>query len=963
MTREPPSLCVDDVIITDDLAHRGTRAPDHAMEAAALATLVEELTERPGNLLQKLCETLVDLGVADSAGISLIEDGDAGRFRWVALAGRWEQFRGGTMPFDASPCGVVIERDTMLLFEHPERVFPTAGAEPLIHEVLLVPFHAGERPIGTLWIITHDPARMFDGEDVRILKRLGRFASAAHRMNHALASATFGRAELERAVEERSQALREREQRQSFLLNLSDALRPLTDAAEIAQLAAARLGERLGVARVFYGDVCDDRLTVTCDHASGVPSIVGEHSMAAFDYAFMGEYRPGALVSVSDVAADPRLNAAARDQLRARQVAAFVDLTLFRDDRRVGILAVQHDHPRAWTPAEEGMIREVGERVHWAIERARIDAARRKSEERYRTLFESMDEAYAVVEVLKDAEGAWADFRFIEVNPAFMSHTAMPYPVGRTATELLGNPNPRWTQLYGQVLDTGTPLRVEEAEVTLGLTFDLNIFALKGQENRVAVLFSNITERKRAEEARRASEEQFRQFGHASRDILWIREAQGLQWRYLTPAFETIYGLPREAAMAGDNYRGWLDLILPADRVRAIDAIERVRRGVPVTFEYRICRPGDGAIRWLRDTVFPILDDSGAVMLIGGVGHDFTEAREAELRLKTLVEGIPQLVWRAVDGGEWTWASPQWTEYSGQRPDAYRDWGWLDAVHPEDRAAARAAWSQALLQGGFEVEYRIRRQRDGEYRWFQTRAAPVRDEAGTIIEWLGTSTDIDDLRTMHARQQVLVAELQHRTRNLIAVVRSTAEKTMRRAANLADFRERFGDRLGALARVQGLLSRLDEHDRVTFDALIRADLRAMGVLGEGCTQRVTLDGPAGVRLRSSTVQMLAMALHELATNAAKYGALHQAGGHLAIRWWLDVEGDAGEPWLHIDWRESGVAMPDPASAPTGTGQGRELIERALPYQLRARTTYVLGRDGVHCTIAIPVSVAPFAEGA
>lgn len=100
-----------------------------------------------------------------------------------------------------------------------------------------------------------------------------------------------------------------------------------------------------------------------------------------------------------------------------------------------------------------------------------------------------------------------------------------------------------------------------------------------------------------------------------------------------------------------------------------------------------------------------------------------------------------------------------------------------------------------------------------------------------------------------------------------------------------------------------------------------------------------------------------MALHELGTNAAKYGALAHQTGRLTVRWSLDPAGPGEQPRLHIDWRESGVAMPPQGSAPQGTGQGRELIERALPYQLSARTTYRLEADGVHCTIAIPVSAS------
>jgi two-component sensor histidine kinase len=123
-----------------------------------------------------------------------------------------------------------------------------------------------------------------------------------------------------------------------------------------------------------------------------------------------------------------------------------------------------------------------------------------------------------------------------------------------------------------------------------------------------------------------------------------------------------------------------------------------------------------------------------------------------------------------------------------------------------------------------------------------------------------------------------------------------------------------------------------------------------------------MTGPAGVRLRSSTVHTLAMAIHELATNAMKYGALGQAGGRLAIDWTLEADGPGGKPWLHIDWRESGVRMASKGAWPNGTGQGRELIERALPYQLGARTTYSLGADGVHCTISIPVSATVCANG-
>jgi two-component sensor histidine kinase len=140
------------------------------------------------------------------------------------------------------------------------------------------------------------------------------------------------------------------------------------------------------------------------------------------------------------------------------------------------------------------------------------------------------------------------------------------------------------------------------------------------------------------------------------------------------------------------------------------------------------------------------------------------------------------------------------------------------------------------------------------------------------VEWLGTSTEIHALRELQARQGVLVAELQHRTRNLIAVVHSLSSKTVAEATSLEDFEERFGTRLAALSRVQGLLSHLTAGERVTFDGLLGSELSALGAAGAG-EARVTLDGPAGVLLRSANVQTFALALHELATNATKFGAL------------------------------------------------------------------------------------------
>ena len=303
-------------------------------------------------------------------------------------------------------------------------------------------------------------------------------------------------------------------------------------------------------------------------------------------------------------------------------------------------------------------------------------------------------------------------------------------------------------------------------------------------------------------------------------------------------------------------------------------------------------------------------------------------------------------------------------------PGATRVFGWSaqEAIGqpgsilfiPEDRAAAQGLQEIAeARETGFAPNVRWHLRKDGSRVFIEGSVRALKDARGRVTGYIKIGQDVTQRREAEERQKVLIAELHHRTRNLMTVVLALSDMTARTSTDLHHFRARFQSRLEALARVQGLLSRLSDLDRVSVDELIQTELAAMG----SDPERVVLNGPPGIRLRSSTVQTLAMALHELATNAVKYGALGQAAGRLAITWSLEPKGPGGGPWLHLDWRESGVQMQPASAAPRGgTGQGRELIERALPYQLNATTTYTFTPDGVHCTISLPVSVKTRKQG-
>jgi two-component sensor histidine kinase len=284
---------------------------------------------------------------------------------------------------------------------------------------------------------------------------------------------------------------------------------------------------------------------------------------------------------------------------------------------------------------------------------------------------------------------------------------------------------------------------------------------------------------------------------------------------------------------------------------------------------------------------------------------------------------------------------------------------WSDAW-----AAIGPLWQQAAAGATVQAEdlclTPAARRGHPEHQWWRLACSPLRDESGAIAGVLSVAMDAtaqvqaaraeEAVRELKEGQRALVAELQHRTQNLMGVILALADRTGDASADIAGFRHGFGDRLQALARVQGLLSRLDDTDRIAFDELIRSELAAI----DGADGRVTLDGPSGIKLRSSMVQTLAMALHELANNAVEHGALSQPGAQLRIAWRMLPPDRRGRPRLKIDWRESGVEMP---RADRDGGQGRELIEEALPYQLDAETCFELGPDGVRCSITIPVSAS------
>jgi PAS domain S-box-containing protein len=184
-------------------------------------------------------------------------------------------------------------------------------------------------------------------------------------------------------------------------------------------------------------------------------------------------------------------------------------------------------------------------------------------------------------------------------------------------------------------------------------------------------------------------------------------------------------------------------------------------------------KPGEGFVKIVRDRT---------------VQHNANEARRAsEERFQQLAASIPQMVFSTRPNGDRSWGSQQWIDYTGLDLSRSLGFGWLNAIHPDDLVATQTAWQQARETGEYYVEHRVQRAADREYRWHQTRARPLQTSEGPAREWVGTMTDIHDLRGLKDRQQVLLAELQHRTRNLLAVVQAIASQTLRKSDTLEAF--------------------------------------------------------------------------------------------------------------------------------------------------------------------------------
>jgi PAS domain S-box-containing protein len=292
--------------------------------------------------------------------------------------------------------------------------------------------------------------------------------------------------------------------------------------------------------------------------------------------------------------------------------------------------------------------------------------------------------------------------------------------------------------------------------------------------------------------------------------------------------------------------------------------------------------------------------------------------------------------------------SPQFLKILGADPsDATATFeAGLDFVHPDDRDLTRRRKLQ-ILEGPedrYQLEYRIRR-RDGQVRWVMDRGQVIRDREGRALRVVGVVLDITDIKESEQRQRLLFDELNHRVKNTLSIVQALAQQTLRTRPQPADFADAFTDRLGSLARAHSLLTEGSGHGASLADIVATA---LAAFIDEG---RPIDIGGYPVMIPTSTTITLSLMLHELATNASKYGALSVPGGRLSVRW--TVEDTATAVLVDLHWHEEDGP---PVSPPKSSGFGSRLLAGSAQ-QLGGRFEADYAAAGFRCRLRFSMSRA------
>jgi PAS domain S-box-containing protein len=316
--------------------------------------------------------------------------------------------------------------------------------------------------------------------------------------------------------------------------------------------------------------------------------------------------------------------------------------------------------------------------------------------------------------------------------------------------------------------------------------------------------------------------------------------------------------------------------------------------------------------------------------------------RESERRLELALNAGQMGAWEwDIASGRVIW-TPSLEIVHGLEPGSFggRYEDFASGIHPEDAEAVQEEVRRKIVEGGdYHLVYR--QLRGGETRWLEAFGICIPGPDGKTAKVAGVCMNITDRKRAEMERDLLVAELSHRVKNTLATVISIARQSFSRNKSIEEARRSFDGRIQALAQTHGRLAD-GNWSGVSLRAIL-ADEFAPYRREDGANVR--LSGP-DVTLNPKAAVVLGMAVHELATNAAKYGALASREGAVSVSWQVEGEGD-----LLIRWAEDGGP---PVSPPRRSGFGRLLLERALAADLRGKAQLDFAPEGIRCDVRLPL---------
>lgn len=432
--------------------------------------------------------------------------------------------------------------------------------------------------------------------------------------------------------------------------------------------------------------------------------------------------------------------------------------------------------------------------------------------------------------------------------------------------------------------------------------------------------------------------------------LCWIARGDGYIYWYNRRWHEYCGSTPQ--AMEG---WGWQDVHDPIELPHVMEKwTKSIETGEPFEMIFPL-RGADGIFRRFLTRIVPVIGKDDKIVRWLGTNAEFESQMNieaalavSEAKLRVLSDALPQMVWSTLPDGFHDYYNARWYEFTGVPYGSTDGEGWNDLFHPDDQERAWARWRHSLETGeDYEIEYRLKHH-SGKYCWTLGRALPVRDSKGEIIRWIGTCTDIHESKLIAEQTEIMSRELSHRIKNIFAVIAGLIGLSAPRDPATTIFAKQLASRISALGRAHNFArphSPMSDpgHEFGSLHGLLREILSPYEIDSEPRYDVVGEDVPVGDR----SATPIALVIHELATNAIKYGALSSAGGRVHIETRLDGED------VTISWQELG-GLPI-TGIPTHTGFGTQLSEISIADQLGGTIDRIWENDGLKVVMRVRVA--------